>query len=64
MTLEEEIKEAKMSSFSSHFHTLIKHQLFLYFRYKLLMSLRRAIIVFNRSLSNEAVLLILREGPQ
>ena len=38
--LEEEIKDAKMSSFSSDFQTLIKHSFPLYFLYALLMSLR------------------------
>ena len=41
MSLEGEIKDAKMSSFPSDFQTLIKHLKFpLYFLYKLLMSLR------------------------
>ena len=35
-----EIKEAKMSSFLSHFQTLIKHSFLWYFLYELLMSLR------------------------
>ena len=35
-----QIKDAKMSSFSSAFLTLIKHQFPLYFLYELLMSLR------------------------
>ena len=37
-----EIKETKMSSFSSDFQTLIKHQFPLYFLYELLMSLRKS----------------------
>ena len=41
MILEGEIKDAKMSSFSSDFQTLIKLQFPLYFLYELLMSLRR-----------------------
>ena len=40
MILEGEIKDAKMSSFSSDFQTLIKHWFPLYFLYELLMSLR------------------------
>ena len=40
MILERELKDAKMSSFSSDFQTLVKHQFPLYFRYELLMSLR------------------------
>ena len=40
MILEVEIKDAKNSSFSSDFQTLIKHYLPLYFLYVLLMSLR------------------------
>ena len=40
MILEREIKDAKMSSFSSDFQTLVKHQSPLYFRCELLMSLR------------------------
>ena len=40
MILEGEIKDAKISSFSSHFQTLIKHLFPLYFLYELLMSLR------------------------
>ena len=41
MILEGEIEDAKMSSFSSDFQTLIKHHKFpLYFLYELLMSLR------------------------
>ena len=43
MILEGEIKDAKISSFSSDFQTLIKHQFPLYFLYELLMSLRRGI---------------------
>ena len=47
MILEGEIKDAKMSSFSSDFQTLIKLQFPLYFLYELLMPLRRKIrIVF------------------
>ena len=47
MILEGEIKDAKMSSFSSDFQTLIKLQFPLYFLYELLMHLRRKIrIVF------------------
>ena len=38
--VEREIKVAKMSSFSSHFQTLIKHYFPLCFLYELLMSLR------------------------
>ena len=41
MILAGEIKDAKMSSFSSEFQTLIKHSLPLYFLQKLLMSLRK-----------------------
>ena len=40
MILEGEIKDAKMTSFSSDFQTLIKHLFLLYFLYELLMSLR------------------------
>ena len=40
MILEREIKDAKMSSFSSDFQTLIKHFFPLYFLNVLLMSLR------------------------
>ena len=40
MILEGEMKDAKMSSFSSNFQTLIQHLLPLYFLYELLMSLR------------------------
>ena len=40
MILEGEIKDAKMSSFSSDFQTLIKHKFPLFFLYELLMSLR------------------------
>ena len=39
MILEGEIKDAKMSSFSSDFQTLIKHLFPLYFLYELLISL-------------------------
>ena len=38
--VEGEIKNAKTSSFSSDFQTLIKHLFHLYFLYELLMSLR------------------------
>ena len=41
MILEGQIKDAKMSSFSSNFQTLILHLLPLYFLYELLISLRR-----------------------
>ena len=41
MILEGEIKDAKMSSFSSDFETVIQHQFPLYFLYELLMSLRK-----------------------
>ena len=40
MILEREIKDAKMSSFSSYFQTLVKHHFLLHFHYELLMSLR------------------------
>ena len=40
MILEGEIKDAKMSSFSSDFQTRIKHSFPLYFHHELLMSLR------------------------
>ena len=40
MILGGEIKDAKMSSFSSDFQTLIKHQFPLYFLYELLMRMR------------------------
>ena len=40
MILEGEIKDVKMSSFSSDFQTLIKYDFPLYFLYELLMSLR------------------------
>ena len=43
MILEGEIKDAKISSFSSDFQTLIKYQFPSYFLYELLMSLRRGI---------------------
>ena len=43
MILEGEIKDAKLSSFSSDFRTHIKHWFPLYFLYELLMSLRSAI---------------------
>ena len=43
MILEGEIKDAKMSSFSSDFQTLIKHQFPLNFLHELLMSLRSAV---------------------
>ena len=39
---EGEIKDTKLSSFSSDFQTLIEHQVPLYFLYELLMSLRTA----------------------
>ena len=42
MILEREIKDAKMSSFSSDFQTLIKKLISFYSLYELLMSLRRA----------------------
>ena len=41
MILAGEIKDAKKSSFSSDFQTLIKHSLPLYFLHRLLMSLRK-----------------------
>ena len=45
MILEGEIKDAKMSSFSSDFQTLIRHFKFpLFFLYELLMSLRNLIL--------------------
>ena len=40
MILEREIKDAKVSSFSSYFQTLVKHHFLLHFHYELLMSLR------------------------
>ena len=40
MILEGENKDAKMSSSSSDFQTLMKHEFLLYFRYELLMSVR------------------------
>ena len=40
MILEGEIKDAKMSSFSSDFQQLYKHQFSLYVLYEVLMSLR------------------------
>ena len=40
MILEGEIKDAKMSSFSSDFQTRIKHSFPLHFHHELLMSLR------------------------
>ena len=40
MILKGEIKDAKMSSFSSDFQTLIKHEFLLCFLYELLMRLR------------------------
>ena len=43
MILEGEIKDAKISSFSSDFQTLIKRKFPLYFFYELLMSLRSLI---------------------
>ena len=42
MISEGEIKDTKLSSFSSDFQTLIEHQVPLYFLYELLMSLRTA----------------------
>ena len=55
MILEGEIKDAKMSSFSSDFQTLIKHLFPLYFLYELLISLRSQIeVLYN----------ILRKGFQ
>ena len=48
MILEGEIKDAKMSSFSSDFQTLIKHLFPLYFLYELLISLRSLIeVLYN-----------------
>ena len=48
MILEGEIKDAKMSSFSSDFQTLIKHLFPLYFLYELLISLRSQIeVLYN-----------------
>ena len=41
MILDGEIKDAKMSSSSSDFQTLIKHSFCLYFLSELLMSLRK-----------------------
>ena len=41
MILEGEIKDAKMSTFSSDFQTLIKHQFPLYFLYELFMNWRK-----------------------
>ena len=41
MILDGEIKDAKMSIFSSDFQTLFKHWFPLYFLYELLMSLRK-----------------------
>ena len=38
MILEGEIKDAQMSTFSSDFQTLIKHQFPLYFLYELFMN--------------------------
>ena len=40
MILEGEIKDAKMTSFSSDFQTLIKNLFLFYFLYELLMNLR------------------------
>ena len=51
MILEGEIKDAKMSSFSSDLQTLIKT---LYFLYELLMSLRSANEILNCHYSNES----------
>ena len=48
MILEGEIKDAKMSSFSSDFQTLIKQLFPLYFLYELLISLRSQIeVLYN-----------------
>ena len=48
MILEGEIKDAKMSSFSSDFQTLIKHLFPLYFLYESLISLRSQIeVLYN-----------------
>ena len=48
MILEGEIKDAKMSSFSPDFQTLIKHLFPLYFLYELLISLRSQIeVLYN-----------------
>ena len=47
MILEEEIKDAKMRSFSSDFQTLIKHQFPLYFPYELLIRLRGSCATWN-----------------
>ena len=48
MILEGEIKDAKMSSFSSDFQTLIKHLFPLYFLYEFLISLRSQIeVLYN-----------------
>ena len=48
MILEGETKDAKMSSFSSDFQTLIKHLFPLYFLYELLISLRSQIeVLYN-----------------
>ena len=54
MISEEEIKDAKMSSFSSDFQTLIKHKFPLYFLYKLLLGLRTKIANLN-SLFSETI---------
>ena len=48
MILEGEIKNAKMSSFSYYFQTLIKHKFPLYFLYELLMSLRNYVTFLIR----------------
>ena len=50
MILEGEIKDAKMSSFSSDFQTLIK--LLLYFLYELLTGLRRLVLTFESADEN------------
>ena len=46
-----EVKDAKMSSFSSDFQTLTTHQFLLYFLYELLMTLRRVHETHRRYLS-------------
>ena len=51
MILEGEIKDAKMSSFSSDFQTRIKHSFPLYFHHELLMSLRSNISNMRCSVS-------------
>ena len=47
MILEGEIKDTKMSSFSSDFQTLIKLKFSLYFLYELVISLRSILINFD-----------------